>query len=233
MPRDDAAGTHTELTAENDADLLAYMTMAQDDPAIARVAWEVFYRRHVEYMYRLCLRAYSELLGGPPAVADVVAEVFRATYENAHKFDPAGITDAQRLRLRTRAWLGWIARRMVQDLLRGRSRLPLRLLDLDQWQQVAQPERAATRPSPREELARAALLSLTKREQLVIRVTFQWYQADKDHQRLPNDVAADLVKTLQTTPENLRQIRRRALKRIETYICQHLKLPDTGDKCNA
>jgi hypothetical protein len=70
-------------------------------------------------------------------------------------------------------------------------------------------------------MVRAAILSLPKREQMVVRVTMQWYQPDKQHQRLPNDVAADLARTLRTTPENIRQIRRRALKRIETYLREH------------
>jgi hypothetical protein len=59
---------------------------------------------------------------------------------------------------------------------------------------------------------------------MVVQVTAQWYQPDRDHQRLPNDVAADLAASLQTTPENIRQIRRRALKKIEAHL-----RPQTGD----
>ena len=43
-------------------------------------------------------------------------------------------------------------------------------------------------------------------------------QPDHAHQRLPNDVAADLAETLGTTPENLRQIRSRAMKKIRTFL---------------
>jgi hypothetical protein len=53
---------------------------------------------------------------------------------------------------------------------------------------------------------------------MVLRVTFQWYEPGREHQRLPNDVAADLADTLQTTPENLRQIRRRALRKIKAHL---------------
>jgi len=56
---------------------------------------------------------------------------------------------------------------------------------------------------------------------MVIRVTFQWYQPDREHQRLPNQVAKDLADTLGTTPENLRQIRHRALRKIEAHLRQH------------
>jgi len=218
MESQPARGTSPDLTNETDADLLAYMAMAVEEPTCARAAWEVFYQRHVEYLYRVCLRAYGDILGGQAGAADLVAEVFRAAYENAHKFDPAGITDPQRLQLRARAWLGWAARRLVQDLLRGRGKLPTQSLKLDHWQQVAERGRPGAKPSANERFVREAIGSLSEREQLVIRTTFQWYRPDKQHQRLPNDVAAELAVTLRTTPENLRQIRRRALKKIADYV---------------
>ena len=118
-----------------------------------------------------------------------------------------------------RAWLGWIARRLVQEQLRGRGNLKEFNLELGQWQQVVE-RTAVEMDKVKAERVRGALLRLSKREQLVLRVTMQWYQADKDHQRLPNEVAADLVKTLQTTPENLRQIRRRALRKLAVELVE-------------
>lgn len=218
---DVSAAQMADLSGETDADLLVYMSLAEEDPPCARAAWEVFYRRHVDYLYHVCLRAYANVLRGEAPVADIVADTLRLAYEHAARFDPAGITDADRLRLRARAWLGWIARRRVQDLLRSRGQVRTCNMDLDGWQRVAQPDRPVSKPSPQHQRVRDAIDALTKREQLVIQVTFQWYQPDRDHQRLPNDVAADLAATLGTTPENLRQIRRRALKKIEAHVQQH------------
>ena len=221
-----------ELTHETDGDLLAYMAMADDDPAYARASWAEFYRRHVAYLYRTCLRAYGDLLGGDAGVADLVADVLRTAYEHAHKFDPAGISDAERLRWRARAWLGWIARRLVQDLLRGRGRLPTRTLELEQWCQVPEPQQPRPTPAPAELLVRQAIMTLTEREQLVVRVTFQWYQPEREHQRLPNAIAAELAETLGTTSENLRQIRLRALRKIESYIRLHGREAQPGGLSN-
>lgn len=225
-------GAGPELADDSDADLLVYMAMTDDDPACARMAWEVFYRRHVEYLYRVCLRAYGCLLGGEAGVADLVAEAFRAAYENAHKFDPAEITDLDRLRLRARAWLGWIARRLVQDILRGRGRLPTRSLELDHWQQMPEPDRSESCTSAKEKAVRRAVESLSEREQLVIRTTFQWYRPEKQYQRLPNDIAADLAETLGTTSENLRQIRRRAMRKIADFVQVHNGVAEIKEKSN-
>jgi RNA polymerase sigma factor (sigma-70 family) len=210
-------GTRAEPAHETDADLLVYMSMAGDDASAAGAAWEEFHRRHAPYLYAVCLRAYGPMLGGPAGAADLVADTLRRAFEHADKFDAGGLDDPDRLRRRVRAWLGRIAQRLAQSLLRGRRKLPTVRLEQDHWQQVA----AAPRPrsdSARVRQVRRAIAELNEREQMVIRVTFQYYQPGREHQRLPNDVAAELAETLATTPENLRQIRRRALRKIETFL---------------
>ncbi len=225
---DQARSVSAELAGETDADLLVYMALAGDDPSVARAAWAEFYRRHAEYLYGVCLRAYAELLGGEPGVCDLVADTFKRAYEYAGRFDADGMDDPERLRLRARAWLGRIAQRILQTTLRGRGKLPTRLLEQNEWHRVAE------RPPPTEprvqrtRAVREAILALSKREQIVVRVTVQWYQADKTHQRLPNEVAADLAATLGTTPENIRQIRHRALKKIEARLRDSAAGPVSG-----
>ena len=220
MEADRARPAHSELADESDADLLVYMTMAGHSPDVARAAWEAFYCRHRDYLFAVCLRAYGPVLGGEAGACDLVADTFKRVYENASKFDTDGIADQERLRWRVRGWLGRIAQRLAQTALRGRSKLPTRLLDQDQWQEVPGPAAAVAGESARIDLVRQAIGALSDKEQTVIRVTFQWYEPGREHQRLPNDVAADLAATLKTTPENLRQIRRRALRKIEEYLRQ-------------
>jgi RNA polymerase sigma factor (sigma-70 family) len=209
------------LAGETDADLLIYMSLAADDAAVARAAWAELYHRHAEYLYGVCLRAYGPLLGGQAGACDLVADTFRRAYEHADTFDAHGIQDPDRLRLRVRAWLGRIAQRLLQTRLRGRRKLPTRLLQHEHWQEIAQPRQPQARNLEEIERVRSAVLSLSEREQMVLRVTFQWYQPDRAHQRLPNEVAADLARALQTTPENLRQIRRRALRKIRAVLAEH------------
>lgn len=230
METDRARSAPSELEGESDADLMAYMAMAGDDPSIAQSAWAELYRRHVGYLYAVCLRAYAELLGGEAGVCDLVADTFKRAYEYAEKFDADGIDDPERLRLRTRAWLGRIAQRLVQTTLRGRAQLATRFLDQDHWHAVASVPPPQEQTPRRSEAARAAVLSLSKRAQMVVRVTLQWYQPDRTHQRLPNDVAADLAATLGTTPENIRQIRRRAFRKIEAHLRRHAEELDFGEE---
>jgi len=210
-----------EPAGETDADLLLFMALRADDPPGARAAWEEFYARHVRYLYAVCLRAYADLLGGPAGVGDLVADTFRRAYEHAGTFDAAGLDDPDRLRRRARAWLGRIAQRLVQTALRGRAKLPTVRLEPDHWQLIAGRDELPPAGDPqRVERVREAIASLSPREQAVLRVTFQWYRPDRSHQRLPNDVAAELAESLATTPENLRQIRRRAMRKVEAILRQ-------------
>lgn len=205
---------------DDDADLLGYMAMAEQDPTGARAAWAEFYERHVRFLYAVCLKAYGAMLGSDADVADLVADTMRRVYEHAGAFRKDGIGDPARLRRRVRAWLCRVAQRLAMDILRGRARLPTVRLEPDAWQQVPDPGPSAEeeQPGERVRLVREALAQLSDREQTVLRVTFQWYRAGQEHQRLPNDVTAELAATLQTTPENLRQIRRRALKKVEAFL---------------
>ena len=158
----DQASQARGLAEDSDADLLGYMSMAADDPAGAKAAWAEFYRRHVRYLYAVCLRAYGPLLGGEAGVADLVAETFKRVYEHADKFDAVGLTDPDQLRLRTRALLGRIAQRLAQTALRGRSRMPTKLFDHDYWQSVSQQDVPAG-DSETSGRVRAAIESLDER----------------------------------------------------------------------
>jgi len=213
-------GSHEDFAKETDVDLMGYMSMYDEDPLTAREAWAEFYRRHVDYLYGVCHRAYDHILGGDTGVGDIVAETFHRAFRKAELFEADGIDDPVRIRRRSRAWLGRIAQRLVLDILRGARRLPTYSFETEPWETISEKPVLPSRDDPLIRQVRDALDRLTEKEQTVIRVTFEWYQPGKKHQRLPNDVIADLAETLETTPENLRQIRRRALNKIRAFIEQ-------------
>jgi RNA polymerase sigma factor (sigma-70 family) len=215
-------GAPAHVQDESDTDLLLLMSMRREDPAAARGAWEEFYLRHGRYLKAVCLRAFGSLLRGE--VDDLVAETFRRAYKHSESFQDGGVTDPDRLRRRTRAWLGRIAQRLMQDQLRGRSLLPTALLDQDHWQNISGRKVPA---SETKDVARVreALARLSHREQMVLRTTMQWYQPDKQNQRMPAEAIEELAGTLETTPENLRQIRSRALRKLKEILTREPSAP--------
>lgn len=213
---------------ETDADLMIYMSMAEEDPAAAEEAWGEFYRRHVDYLYGVCHWAYDEIIGGETGVGDIVMETFQRAFRSAYLFDPGGIDDLERARRRTRAWLGRIAQRLVQDTLRRRRRMEMVHFEPKLWQQIPEKTEQPATDDAVVQRVREAVTELSEKEQIVVRVAAQWYRPGHDHQRLPNDIVADLTRTLRTTPENLRQIRRRAFRKIR----DHLARPEDEDRAS-
>lgn len=53
-----------DLSEESDYDLLEMMNWKESDPDVAREAWAEFYRRHIRYLYFVCLRHTRGLAGG-------------------------------------------------------------------------------------------------------------------------------------------------------------------------
>jgi RNA polymerase sigma factor (sigma-70 family) len=207
-----------DLSEPSDAELLARMALRASEPETARRAWGEFYRRHVDYLFGVCCHAYRELLGGVPGVSDLVADAFLRVYERAGSFDPARLQGAPCDRAAVRAWLGAIARNLAREKLRKLRRMPARLLDHERWQTIPQPELSASQQPDEVLLVRQAIAALTEREQIVLRVTFEWYEPDKSRQELPSDVVADLAASLNITADNMRQIRRRALSKVAEFL---------------
>lgn len=206
-----------DLSQETDEDLLVYMTMRDDDPSAANEAWAEFYLRHIDYLRWVCCRVSRVILGdtGPD---DLAQWTFIKAYEKAGTFNSGGIKDPDRLRLRVRAWLGRIAQNIYRDMLRGRKDVTELAIDREELEEAPEQVQATPTTSAYKRLLDEAINILSERKQHVLRVTYQYNQPGKKHQRLPNHVAEELANTLNTTSDNIRQLRCRALREIDQYI---------------
>jgi RNA polymerase sigma factor (sigma-70 family) len=213
--------TEPNWSSETDADLLFYMAMREDEPEMARAAWEEFYNRHVEYLFSVCMK-FGRILGGEQGVADLVQDTLRRAYERADTFTADGLKEPDELRLWTRAWLGTIATNLLRSALRSHRNINAEFLDQEHWQDI--PERTTDPPdaekSEPEDVRqmREAFSSLPERQQTVVLLRMQWYDPTKKHQRLPNAVAADLAAKLGTTPENFRKIYERSMRQLKEKL---------------
>jgi RNA polymerase sigma factor (sigma-70 family) len=211
------------ISAESDTGLLALMAKRESDELWAEQAYREFHARHCDYVYGICRKVAKELRG-EAWVEDTFSDTFTKAYLRADTFklEPGVTGEAERLRVR--GWLGKIAENHLRQILS--KRLPEHTADESFWATIegkiaeksshAQPSNS----DYHQRLQRiiAALSTLTDREQHVIRVTFQYYRLGEKFQRLPNDVASDLAAALGTTPENLRKIRERALKKLKDHV---------------
>lgn len=200
-----------------DAELLELVAGADRDPAKAREAQAVFYARHVRYLYGVLLRHKKSLLTHAGLGAeDLVQETFHRAFERARTFERAEGLDVDRERARTRAWLGRIATNLLTDHLhKTREVSASHYLERVGCEGIDE-EPESTR-SPEVRLLSDGLETLTERERDVLRVSALHYRAG-DHQRLPNDVSAELAGRWNTTNENIRAIRVRAMKKLKEFV---------------
>jgi len=213
---DPAEGHSPDVPTASDDDLLALIGRGEH-PQLACAAWAEFYLRHVGFLHGVCSRAYTRSLGREE-VEDLVAETFRRVFSNgAATYKPAGLDDPESRLRRIQAWLTTIAERLACDMLRGRRRRPGMQLEQEEWQDV--PENAVEPVSETTaEVCRVMQSILTEREQDVLRTTYHWYDPTREHQKLPEAVLSDLAQRWDTTPDNIRQIRSRALKRLKDAL---------------
>lgn len=200
-----------------DADLLRRVAGRDEDPQSARDAEGLFYERHVRYLYGVLMRRRELVRLAHETPEDLVQETFRRAFDKAHTFDTGGLSDPERLRRRTRAWLGRIAQNLIADALDR----PREVSATDYLDRVGADEtEPASSRSPKLALVHAALERLTEREQDVLRVSALYHRPGERHQRLPNAVSAELAERWDTTNENIRAIRSRALKKVAAYVAR-------------
>lgn len=212
--RSDASPSDCEL---DDEQLLALAAGRDVAPARARAAQSEFYQRHVRYLYGALKRREGTLTRAVGvAVEDVVQEAFQRAFRYGASYKALAGADPDRARLRTRAWLGRIAQNLVLDAM-SRSSEVLASPSLDELSSdgLDEPQPPS---SPEVRAVRAALEELSEREQDVLRVTLLHQRAGAEHQRLPNDVSAELARRWDTTNENIRAIRSRAMKKLMSHI---------------
>lgn len=213
------------MEEENDEALLFYMGMRNDDPSGANAAWAEFYRRHKRYLNCVCRKACKYLPDPKEDARDLCSATFERAYERACTFKPLDNGDIDHMRRRVRAWLGEIARNLLIDLTKDNKDQPklISLTEISDEEPESKQIDISNILSSQMKLIHEALNTLSEQQRIVVLMSFQWYEFGKSNQRLPNGIATEIAKTIDSTPENVRQIRKRALEKIRVFTETHTK----------
>lgn len=204
------------LATESDAALLARIAARGSE---ARAAESELYRRHVRFLYGVLQRRKRDLLASAGlSPEDLVQETFQRAFERAGTFRASEeALTAERDMARTRAWLGRVATNLLSDhlaRLREVSASPyIDRLSCDDLEEAPSSERAG-----KVALVAEGLEELSERERDVLRVTALYHRAGEEHGRLPNAVSQNLSTRWQTTNDNIRAIRVRAMKKLKAFL---------------
>jgi RNA polymerase sigma factor (sigma-70 family) len=200
----------------SDVELLGRVAQRAVDARAARLAEAELYERHARYLYGVLLaRVRRPLALSGREVEDLVQETFFRAFARAATYTPGDTTEPESERRRTRAWLGRIAQRLLADWLAD-----TREVSASPYLE-ALPEPEPSPPSsrsPKLRLMREAMDTLSERERDVLRVAALYFRPGEEHQRLPNEVATELSRRWETSGDNVRAIRSRAIKKLRSYL---------------
>ena len=215
------------LGDDADEDLLGYIKLWRtEERPFAEDAWREFYRRHVEYVFRRLRRGVGSALSEDELefiVKDMFTDLFHRLADRYRPVvGPPLAAEAQRRRVR--GWLCRIGLRRILDQLRKRPAVPVLHLDDDGWDEV--PSRDEQIGDEVCEQVRALMQRvLTERELDVLRWSYEeWYDRDDRKLHPTREGARALAARWETTTENIRAIRDRAMAKLEKALRE--EMPD-------
>jgi RNA polymerase sigma factor (sigma-70 family) len=203
-----------------DFDLIRRMADQTANFADARVAWGLFYVRHRGFLTNICAYDYGYLLGDEE-IRDLVDEAFIKAFRRAETFNSSEECEHAVQERKSRRWLARIAENIVRDRHRGQPEISfLDDQDLERFGSEYRDGRDECKipETKRMELLKSGFALLTDSEQTILRATMFWWQANREHQRMPHAAMEQLARQVGKRPENIRQIRARALKKLVNYV---------------
>lgn len=193
------------------------------DFASARNAWGYFYSRHHNFLSRVCARNYGHLIG-TEGVEDLVQDAFLRAFDRAVTFDHLEVCDTAAQEPKCRRWLARIAANLVNDLYKTQPSVSMTDDSAEEADGPANEETTESQvpESERLKLLQSGLALLSDVEQTILRATMLWWKPDQQHQRMPHAAMEQLSKQVDKSPDTIRQIRSRAVRKLEKYVNDQL-----------
>jgi RNA polymerase sigma factor (sigma-70 family) len=193
-----------------------------ESAAEAKAAFAAFYERHEGFVYKACRRRFSSFID-EAATEDLVDDTLIRVYERAGTFRPSESSDPDQRRGKVRAWLITVAANLLRSSFRANKGAREVQLTDEEWAQLDEVTcgGASAELEPLEHrLIREAFEQLNHKQKLVVEATLDSFKVEpgRKQQRLSNEDSKALAEKLDTTPEDVRQTRKRAYRKMREYV---------------
>jgi RNA polymerase sigma factor (sigma-70 family) len=207
-----------------DFELVRRMADEPRNPVTAREAWGVFYVRHRRFLSRVFISAFGSA-GDSASLEDAVHDTFMKAFHGAATFDCDVAIEPVLQSRKVRSWLARISENVLRD--RFRDRPDVEMLDEGEMERLGSGTEPAEESDELPECERLKLLKsgialLSDVEQTILLATSFWLRPGERHQRMPHEAMAELSRNTGKSPDNIRQIRLRAVRKLEKFINDHL-----------
>ena len=205
------------LTNDVLAELFLSMAMKEDNRPEADKAFSVFHSRYKNYLYTIVKNACrSWEMYGDELIEAVFENTFLTVYAKAESFMVIEDVPFERQEKRMKSWLGKIAKNEMLQLLR-QFKVDKDMIeytdDLTSFLNIEEEtEHQATSDYL---LAEKALQTLSERDRNILTTYLMFEDGNRN---LPSIEIQRLSDMWNTHPDNMRQIKKRSLAKVEMYI---------------
>ena len=208
------------LTSEALADLFLAMAMKEEDRQNAEKAFTEFYNRYKSFLFTVIKKACKSWeMYGDELIENVFENTFLTVFDKAETFLKLDDIPFERQEKRMKSWLSQIAKNEMLQLLRQYR------IDNDKIEFTDDLSFIERIESESEEiisddilLAEKALQTLCERDRNIL-VTYLMYE--DGNKKLPSSEIQKLADMWGVLPDNMRQIKKRSLAKLEIFIKTH------------
>jgi len=210
---------------DDDVSLILRMADKNSNPKDAEAALVIFFSRHHRLLKAFTERNKYQSLGFDPE--DFVLRTFHKAFDKADTFDAPPNLSPERLLKRVQAWLFQIAKNeFFMELRKGLNKFeetmdPGHMLSPDQEdlnQQVGDVEGAAPVLTGKAAAVRTFLDKLPEGDRQLLETSFNFYDNNARKVVIPEDILKGLANALATTPEGIKQKRKRLLQKLKEHL---------------
>lgn len=219
LPPDHPAQAYAGLPAP---DLVRHVHQASADldAPSAQIVFTAFYHRYFRYLMTVVGNSL-QLVRDPSAIQEIVDDALAAFFRTSAKFDLSHARDPAGCDLLVRTYLGRLAKWKANHARSFQNSFSASVPDIAAIEAHLQAntnegQGESSPPASSVEQVTLWLASLPERDCDVIRTYFLDDHPGQKSGRLPDGVATDLAERHGTTPENIRQIKRRLILEIRT-----------------
>jgi len=213
-----AEGQSRAKVEDDDVSLILRMACKDSDREDAEAALVIFFNRHHRLLKAFAERNNYRSLGFDPE--DFVLRTFQKAFDNADTFEaPTGLSP-ERLLKKVQAWLFEIAKNeFLMELRKG----------LNQSEEIMDPDLLS--PPNREDIeeeehvltgkaaaVRTFLDGLPEGDRQLLETSMNFYDYKARKAVIPEDILEGLANALATTPEGIKQKRKRLLQRLKEHL---------------
>ena len=208
-----------DLRNESTLTLMEYMGMTDEEPAVARLAFRVFYEKFAPSFKAMCLSACSNFNNLFDGLGEVVFNnALLQAFQNAGQFHSESKEERQVV-LDVKKWLNGIAKNELYIELRKIKTYSSNLSIVEDIMVYESPldedPELKVEECVETNILNTALATLDEKERGILLMCYQYM---KEGSKIPSDAIERICKVFGVKDANRRQIKTRALKKLNEQI---------------